>query len=262
MPIFDVAVQVKRNSIAGHAESIEAVNNSLPFELPNYNPELLITGEVTSGSTVIAELSDNNGLPEVVDYTWYVNNSKVGTGNSYTIKSEDEDNTLKVTATYMDLDEHSEEVSYEVLVEKSYRTYWETEQYPKQTLVDEVEGGYLQGDSYIAKAVPLDVTIKEVLTKYPSEDSYRVKAIPKDISLVSIMKSRFASDSYSAKAEPKDITLKEVMKDYSDEDSYIVKATPLDISKMEVLVKNYANDTYIVKATPLDISKTKIEVIK
>lgn len=81
LPIYDVAVQVKRNSIAGHAESIEAVNNSLPFELPDndtpwsYVPEQ--TSVIGSTTTVKAKRTfKNQKLKSTISVT--ASASKVG----------------------------------------------------------------------------------------------------------------------------------------------------------------------------------------
>lgn len=92
LPIYDVAVQVKWNSIAGHAESIEAVNNSLPFELPDNDTPWDFVPEETSvtGSTTTIKAKrtfENQKLKSSI--TVAASDSKVG---EYLIKGGGADN--------------------------------------------------------------------------------------------------------------------------------------------------------------------------
>lgn len=262
IPIFDVAIQVKRDSIEGVPASVIAVENSLPFTIPNYKSVVSVLGETLTGEVVVAEVSDKNRLPDVVGYKWYSNEELVGSEKSYQILNSDLGKTLKLVVTYTDLDGYLETTEVQSLVGKSTKRYWESGEYPKEILIGELEeGGYLESETFEVKAIPLNISIKEVLVKNKADDTFRVKATPLQISLVSIMKSRSVKDKFSVRAEPKDITLKNVMKDYFDEDSFKIKAKPLDITVKEVLVKNKADDTFRVKATPLDISKIKKEEV-
>lgn len=119
LPIYDVAVQVKRNSIAGHVESMEAVNNSLPFELPNYEPNVTITGIAKVDEVLTATVTDANGLPSNINYQWYADNEVIldATSETYAIKESDSGKTITVQADFTDKDGFSESVTDTVDVE-------------------------------------------------------------------------------------------------------------------------------------------------
>ena len=113
LPIYDVAVQVKRNSIAGHAESIEAVNNSLPFVIPNYEPDVTITGIAKVGEILSTTVTDKNGVPSNINYQWYADGEVISDAitDTYVIKESDSGKTLTVQADFTDKDGFSESVT-------------------------------------------------------------------------------------------------------------------------------------------------------
>ena len=106
LPIYDVAVQVKRNSIAGHAESIEAVNNSLPFVIPNYEPNVTITGTAKVGEVLTATVTDKNGVPSNINYQWYAGGEVIlgATTQTYVPNKSVVGKSLSLTVKYTDLD--------------------------------------------------------------------------------------------------------------------------------------------------------------
>ena len=119
LPIFDVAVQVKRNSIAGHAESIEAVNNSLPFVIPNYEPDVTLTGIAKVGEVLTATVTDKNGVPSNINYQWYASGEVIldATAKTYVIREPDSGKTITVQVDFTDKDGFAESVTSTVVVE-------------------------------------------------------------------------------------------------------------------------------------------------
>lgn len=113
LPIFDVAVQVKRNSIAGHAESIEAVNNSLPFVIPNYESYVTITGIAKVGEILTATVTDKNGVPSSINHQWYASGEAISgaTSKTYTLKTAQAGKVITVKAEYTDIDGYVESVT-------------------------------------------------------------------------------------------------------------------------------------------------------
>ena len=119
LPIYDVAVQVKRNSIAGHAESIEAVNNSLPFKLPNYEPNVTITGIAKVGEILTAMVTDANGVPSNINFQWYADGKVISgaTSETYILKEAETGKSITVKAEFTDKDGFRESVTDTVDVE-------------------------------------------------------------------------------------------------------------------------------------------------
>ena len=113
LPIYDVAVQVKRNSISGHAESIEAVNNSLPFVIPNYESSVTITGIAKVGEVLTATVTDKNGVPSNINYQWYADGEVISgaTSDTYVIKEAEAGKGITVKAQFTDNDGYVESVT-------------------------------------------------------------------------------------------------------------------------------------------------------
>lgn len=253
LPIYDVAVQVKRNSIAGHAESIEAVNNSLPFELPNYEPEVVILGDVLTGEVVVAEVSDRNRLPENVVYGWYSNDELVGSEKSYQIQDSDLGKTLRLAVTYTDLDGHLENVEVKSVVGKSTKKYWESGSYPIEITLEEIPEGLVVYEDFAVKTAPMDMTVSEIVKDDRLGDSYRGMVAPLDIYKDSLLKSRYETSDFKTSVEPLDITIVELIKTSREDLRYTVGLAPLDIENKEIAIHHKQSDGYKAEVIPLNI---------
>ena len=113
LPIYDVAVQVVKNGIAGHVESQRAVDESLPFEIINYSATISISGIIKVGEVLTSTLTDDNGLPSDINYQWAANGLDiVGAASAiYTLQEGDVGKTITVKAVFTDNDMQEESVT-------------------------------------------------------------------------------------------------------------------------------------------------------
>ena len=90
-----------------------ATSNQTEPVLANEIGVITVSGPTTVGSTLIAEVTDGNGLPDSIEYSWSANGMIIDgeTQSSLILPASSEGTTVTATATYTDLEGFTEEVT-------------------------------------------------------------------------------------------------------------------------------------------------------
>ena len=102
-----ITATAKYTDLLGTAESVSSVATAVVADTTNNPPTgtVSISGNAVKGQTLTAEsatLADIDGLG-TVSYQWQANGVDIGTGNSYTLTSNEIGKTITATAKYTDL---------------------------------------------------------------------------------------------------------------------------------------------------------------
>ena len=90
-----------------------ATSNETTPVLANESGVITVSGATTVGSTLTAEVTDGNGLPDSIDYTWAADGTALEgeTAQSLVLTEMVEGTVITATATYVDLEGFSETVT-------------------------------------------------------------------------------------------------------------------------------------------------------
>ncbi|WP_049152998.1 hypothetical protein, partial [Cardiobacterium hominis] len=106
-----ISVQATYKDNAGHDENPTSEVTDIPAPPPNQPGSISITGEAKVGSELVADVKDDDGVPQDgVKYQWLRDGKAIdgATGKNYTLTAEDAGHKITVKASYEDNAHHAE----------------------------------------------------------------------------------------------------------------------------------------------------------
>lgn len=106
--LSDISGQGTIAILIGSGTAFDAAGNIAPAPSQsvavstNSPGEVMITGDTVIGETLVANVSDADGISGPISYDWRSAGSQVSTSDSYTLSASDEGNTLTVRVQYTD----------------------------------------------------------------------------------------------------------------------------------------------------------------
>ena len=97
----------------GFNENITSTETSLIFRADNVTGTVTVSGLTSVGQTLTTSISDNNGLPEIIDYQWSRNDVEItdASNSTYTLVDADATTVIKVDVSYNDLDNYPQNIT-------------------------------------------------------------------------------------------------------------------------------------------------------